>query len=124
MDIFISFVLAFLIGGALCAIFQVFAMLTKLHPPQVLIIGFSLGGLLVPFGAIAFLEHFGGGGVAITVLDAGAALCGTLIGLFTQGQWLPVAIVLGIFIALTAIGVITGMIADKLTPTPTLTKSE
>jgi hypothetical protein len=117
MDVFIGFALAFLIGGALCAVFQVFMMLTKLHPPQILTIGFALGGILLPFGAIATLEQFGGGGMAIMVMDAGAALCGSLVALFTAGQWFSLVMVLGILVSLTAIGIITGMITDGLTKT-------
>lgn len=109
MDMLIGFLLAFLIGGALCAAFQAFMMLTKLRPPEILIIGFSLGAVLLPLGAIAVLEAYGGAGMAIMVMDAGAGTSGALAAFF-QGNQVPLVTVLGVFISLTIIGIVAGMI--------------
>lgn len=112
MDL-MSFVFAFLIGGALCACFQLFMMLTKMKPPEILIIGFSLGAILVPFGAIAVLEQYGAAGMAIMVMDAGAGTSNALAA-FMQGNWVPIVTVLSIFISLTIIGLIAGAIKAKM----------
>lgn len=113
MDILIGFLLAFLIGGALCALFQLFMMLTKLKPPQVLIIGFSLGAILVPFGATGFLQLHGGAGMDIMVMNGGGMTASTLAALF-QGTWLPFVSVFGIFVSLAIIGLVTGVIRSRI----------
>ncbi len=113
MDIAVGFLLAFLIGGGLCAVFQLFMMLTKLKPPEILIIGFSIGAVLLPLGAIAVLEMYGGAGMAIMVMDAGAGVTGALVALF-QGNWIPIVTVLGVFLSLMIIGIVAGMIRSAI----------
>jgi hypothetical protein len=109
MDVFLSFLFAFLVGGSLCALFQLFMMLTKLKPPEILIIGFSLGAILVPLGAIAVMEQYGGAGMAIMAMDAGAGMYGAFVALF-QGTWIPFATIVSIFAILTLIGIVAGAI--------------
>jgi MFS family permease len=112
MDVLLSFLLAFLVGGALCALFQLFMMLTKLKPPVILIIGFSLGAILLPFGAIAVMEQYGGAGMAVMVMDAGAGMYSALAALL-QGTWVPFATVVSIFLVLTLIGIAAGAISSS-----------
>lgn len=112
MDIVLSLVFAFLVCGGLSALFQVFMMLTKLQPPVILIIGFTVGALCVPLGALAVLEGIGGAGMSITVMAAGGAACGTIIELLS-GNFVPFATVMSVFASLAVIGIIAGVIRNK-----------
>lgn len=91
-------------------------MITKLKPPTVLVIGFALGALLVPLGAMGYLESVGGAGMFITVMGAGGAACSGLLELFS-GNAVPFATTLFVFISLLVLGIIAGMIRNK-TATP------
>lgn len=106
-----AFVMAFVVGGVLAAIFQIAAMASKATPPTLLKVGFAVGGCLVPFGALSWLEAVGGGGATAMVVDAGGALSGTLMALFTTGAVMPLVIVLCIFVLLVLIGCLTGAIS-------------
>lgn len=108
-----SFVLAFLVGGLMCALFQVVMMITKLDPPEMLVIGFALGGVLVPTGVITWLEAVGGGGMSIMVLDAGGATFAGFMEIL-RGNPLPLILVVLLFAVLTAIGCVTGAVHDSL----------
>lgn len=108
------FVMAFVVGGLLAAIFQIAAMATKATPPTLLKIGFAVGGCIVPFGALGWLEAVGGGGAAAMVVDAGGALSGTFIGLLTTGAVMPLVMVLCIFVLLVLIGCLTGAVSKPM----------
>lgn len=114
IPIYLAFVLAFVFGGILAAIFQIAAMLSNSRPPTLLKIGFAIGGLCVPLGFLDWLEAIGGGGIAAMVVDAGGALSGTFIALLTTGFPIPIIIVLGVFVALVLIGCITGAISKPI----------
>lgn len=111
----LSFVFAFLVCGILSAIFHAIMMIFKLKPPVVLIIGFSIGALLVPFGLLDPLVGLGGAGMSITVMAAGGASCGGLIGLLA-GDAVPLVTVLSVFIGLAVIGLIAGAITNSRRP--------
>jgi len=102
-----DFVLAFVIGGCMCLLFQVVMMVTKLHPPEMLIIGFALGAVLVPTGVVGWLEAVGGAGMGIMIMDAGAATFGGLLSLF-HGDPSVILLVLGIFVLVALLGCIAG----------------
>lgn len=118
MDILLSLVFAFLVCGVLSAIFHAIMMIFKLKPPVVLIIGFSLGALLValapvlPFDIFAWLESVGGAGMSITVMAAGGASCGNLM-LFFAGNAIPLITVLCVFVSLAILGLIAGAIGNR-----------
>lgn len=107
------FISAFLLGGILCALFEIFAMFTKLAPPKVLILGFTLGALLTPYGMTAALAGWGGAGLAVMVMNAGNAVTGATLALL-GGDPMPFIITLGIFAALTIIGVVSGYIRTSV----------
>jgi len=107
----VAFAMSFMVGGVLAAIFQVAAMVSRATPPTLLKIGFAIGGCLVPFGALGWLEAVGGGGATAMVVDAGGALSGTFMALLTTGAVMPLAIVVGIFVLLVLIGCLTGAIS-------------
>lgn len=109
-----SFVMAFIVGGLLCALFQVVMMLMKLHPPEMLIFGFALGAVLLPSGVIAWLEAVGGAGMSVMVIDAGAATFAGLMQLF-HGDLATIVTLLLVFAALIVIGVLAGMLRRAYT---------
>ncbi|MEG1561489.1 MAG: SpoVA/SpoVAEb family sporulation membrane protein [Raoultibacter sp.] len=104
-----EFIGAFLVGGIICAIFQALMMVTKLDPPKLLIMGFSLGALLTVFGVTPVLMQWGGAGLMIMVIDAGEAVVGATMAACSGNFVVPI-IVLGIFAAVTLLGVIAGCI--------------
>ncbi|MDR3052735.1 MAG: SpoVA/SpoVAEb family sporulation membrane protein [Coriobacteriales bacterium] len=106
---FVAFLWAFVVGGLICALAHAVLEITKLPVPVFLVIIFSLGALLVPTGAMKFLVSFGGAGCQVMVFDAGEAIVSTFTLLF-QGNFLPFAEVLALFVALYATGALFGVI--------------
>ncbi|NMA68437.1 MAG: SpoVA/SpoVAEb family sporulation membrane protein [Desulfitobacterium sp.] len=100
---------AFILGGILCALFQIFAIFTKLEPPKVLILGFTLGALLTPYGMTADLADWGGAGLLIMVMNAGNAVASEMI-LLLSGNPMEIIITFGLFISLTLIGIVAGYV--------------
>ena len=105
------FLNAFLVCGALCALCQLAKELLKVNDGQVAIGVMVIGALLVPTGAIAFLEGFSQMGVMVTVMDAAAAICQGAMG-FAEGGIGSILFVLGIFVGVTVIGYIAGALYD------------
>ncbi len=110
-----EFVLAFIVGGCLCGLFQIVMTITKLHPPEMLIIGLAIGAALLPTGILAWLEATGGAGMSIMVLDAGGAIMGSLMSLL-HGDPSSFAMLLGIFALLALIGICAGALYQKIHP--------
>ena len=106
-----AFVYAFLVGGVICGLFQLVMMITKLHPPEMLVIGFMLGGVLLTTGVIAWLESVGGAGMSIMVMDAGGATAAGLLALL-HGDPSILILFVGILIIVVALGIIAGAIRD------------
>ncbi|MEG0016630.1 MAG: SpoVA/SpoVAEb family sporulation membrane protein [Gordonibacter sp.] len=102
-----DYVGAFVLGGAICAIFHALMVITKLDPPKLLIIGFTLGALMTVFGVMPSLMQFGGAGLMIMVVDAGEAVVGATMAA-CAGNFVVTVIVLGIFAAVTLLGIIAG----------------
>jgi hypothetical protein len=87
-------------------------MITKLHPPEMLIIGFAMGAFLLPTGVIAWLEAVGQAGMSIMVLDAGAATAVGIIEL-AHGNMAVLVTVLATFVALIVLGIIGGFLYER-----------
>jgi hypothetical protein len=100
---------AFLLGGTICVIFQIMLMVSKVDPPRILIFGFFLGAILTPLGIAPALARAGQAGIAMLVVNAGQASEGTAEGLLA-GAPLNFILVIGLFIALTLIGICGGAI--------------
>ncbi|MEG1964808.1 MAG: stage V sporulation protein AE [Oscillospiraceae bacterium] len=114
MEIFLEYLKAFVVGGAICAVGQVLIDLTKLTPARVLVsfvvIGVALGGLglyqpLIEFagaGATVPLTGFGAllaKGVKKAIIENGAI--GILSGGFTAASaGITAAIFFGLIVAL------------------------
>jgi hypothetical protein len=107
------YVTAFLAGGILCALFQVFAMFTKLDPPRVLVLGFAIGALLTPYGMMSALGHWGGPGLYIMVIGAGNALAATTAPLL-GGIPVPFLTILGLFASLALMSIVAGYIRSNM----------
>ena len=108
-----SFVLAFVIGGALCLVFQVVLMCSRIEVPNLLIAAFAVGAVLSVVGACDVLGEVGGGGFMITLIGAAQAIYEAAIALF-GGEWAPLCIVTSIFAALTVLGIVAGMMRVPL----------
>ena len=89
-----SFVKAFLVGGALCAIGEVLVMKTKLTPARILVGYVVAGVILSAVGVYAPLAEFAGAGATVPLTGFGHLLWqGTkkavqeagLMGAFTGG---------------------------------------
>ncbi|MCI8468883.1 MAG: hypothetical protein HFJ75_05280 [Eggerthellaceae bacterium] len=101
------FVQAFLVGGVLCALFQIALMTTKLGVPKLLICGLALGGIGTAVGFCDWLSAVGGAGFSVMVVGAAQAIFNSLTALFA-GVWLPACVVVAIFAVLTVFGLAAG----------------
>lgn len=114
MDIFLEYLKAFLVGGALCAIGQLLIDLTKLTPARILVsyvvAGVALGGL----GVYQPLVDFAGAGATVPLTGFGNLLAKGVkkaidtdgfLGIFTGGftssaAGITAAILFGLIVAL------------------------
>lgn len=87
MDIFLSFLKAFAVGGAICAVGQIIMDLTKLTPGRILVCFVVAGVVLGAVGVYAPLAKWAGAGATVpltgplTASSAGitaAVLCGLI----------------------------------------------
>ncbi len=92
-DMFLMFIKAFVVGGAICTIAQLLINYTKLTSGKILVF-FMLGGLaLQAFGLYKYLVDFAGAGATVPIsgfgyLLANGAISGakhSLYGAFTGG---------------------------------------
>lgn len=109
-----SFLWAFIIGGLLCAIGQIFIDKTSLTPARILVCYVVSGVFLTLFGVYEPLVKLAGAGATVPLTGFGYALCNGVIkavneqgflGIFTGGLTataggITVAIVFGLVIAL------------------------
>lgn len=93
-NIVMSYILAFLTGGIICAVGQVLIDKTKLTPARILVIFVTSGVVLTALGLYQKLVEIGGAGATIPLTGFGYSLAkGTfadvdkygLIGAFTGG---------------------------------------
>ena len=66
--------IAFLVGGAICAVCEVLLALTRLTPARILVALVSLGILLGAFGLYEPLLSFAGTGVSVPLLGFGGVI--------------------------------------------------
>lgn len=74
MDIFLDYLWAFLVGGALCAIGQVLIDLTKLTPARILTSYVVAGVILGALGWYEPIVDFAGGGATVPLTGFGNLL--------------------------------------------------
>lgn len=86
MEIFLSFVYAFLVGGAFCVAAQLLIDLTAMTPARVLVLYVSLGVLLGAVGLYQPLLEFAGCGVSVPLIGFGGNVArGVREAVHTQG---------------------------------------
>jgi stage V sporulation protein AE len=74
MDIFLTYLIVFAIGGAICVVGQVIMNCTKLTPARILV-GFMLAGaVLQATGAFKYMQEFAKAGVTVPILGFGSLL--------------------------------------------------
>ena len=113
LEIFLSFVKAFVVGGLICMIAQIIINLTKLTAGKILVIFLILGVVLQALGLYQYLVDFAGAGATVPIsgfgyLLADGAIKGAkngIIGAITGGlsaatAGVSSAIIFGFLIAL------------------------
>ena len=110
---------AFLVGGLLCAVFQLLWMITKASPLTLLKIGFALAAVLSSFGLTGKLADFAHAGFFVMVVGAGDAVYSGTVALL-NGNPLPLLK----FLAVIAILVTLGLSGGYLIPLSTKTKAD
>lgn len=71
MELLLSLVRAFLVGGVLCVSAQLLIDLTKLTPARILVLYVTAGVLIGALGIYEPLEKFAGAGVSVPLLGFG-----------------------------------------------------
>lgn len=102
-----SIICAFLLGGCLCAAFQVIGDYTKAIPPKILLLGIAGGALMAALRLSTALGAFGGAGFGVMVIGFGEGVF-MAVQSALAGNWLPAAVNLGVVIALSLIGIVCG----------------
>ena len=74
MDIFLSFLKAFAVGGAICAVGQIIMDLTKLTPGRILVCFVVAGVVLGAVGVYAPLAKWAGAGATVPLTGFGNTL--------------------------------------------------
>lgn len=100
-----GFVLAFVIGGLVCAVFELVSHLVKVKVPVLLLIGVALGGLFGACGIAAALLGWGGAGFGIMVVGFGNGVYQAAVSAFA-GDALPAVLVVGEVVILSVIGIL------------------
>lgn len=86
MDIFLEYLKAFLVGGAICAVGQLLLDYTKITPARILVSFVVLGVLLGALGIYQPLIDFAGGGASVPITGFGSAIAkGTLEAVREKG---------------------------------------
>lgn len=102
------FVMAFLVGGLLCVLFEVVSQATKVAPPILLALGIVLGALCGALGVADLLTDVAGAGYSVMVIGFGTAVFGAAIQAIA-GDWLAAGVLVAVVIALTLIGLACGI---------------
>ncbi len=105
---------AFLIGGCICAAFQVIGNFTKAIPPKILLLGIVGGTFAASLGIMEALGAFAGAGTGILVIGFGEAVFFSVQGALT-GHWMGVIANLVVLSAFILMGVLSGAVRLALT---------
>lgn len=104
-----SFVYAFLIGGVICALAQVFSELKVPFPlTAILFMGIG-GGLLTRLGLVDVLNALGTGGVSATAVGCGNGAYNAGAALAAVGNPAPLILTALLNIVIVAMGAISGL---------------
>ena len=84
----LTYLWAFLVGGAICAIAQIIIDKTKITPAKVLVMYVCLGVLLTGLGIYDYIVDFAGCGATVPLSGFGYAIAGGVRdAVNTQGLW-------------------------------------
>ena len=113
MEIFLTFIKAFFVGGAICTVAQVLINLTKITSGKILVLFLLLGVFFQSVGLYQYVVDFGGAGATVPIsgfgyLLAKGAMEGAKEGLFkaitggitSAGMGITAAIVFGYIFSL------------------------
>ncbi len=86
MDIFLTYLKVFLIGGFICMLGQVLIIKTKITSSRILVLFVSIGALLEGFGLYDPLVNFAKAGVLVPITGFGRSLAkGAIQGVKEMG---------------------------------------
>lgn len=94
MEIFLTYLKVFVIGGIICSISQILIDKTKLTPARILVLLVTLGVVLTGLGIYEPIVEFGKAGATVPIIGFGYSLANGviqevdkngLIGIFTGG---------------------------------------
>lgn len=74
MDVFLMFVKAFVVGGAICLVGQIIINFTHLTNGKILVLFLIAGAILEGFGLYGKLVEFAGAGASVPISGFGYAL--------------------------------------------------
>lgn len=87
MEIFLTYLKVFAVGGLVCAIGQILINKTQMSSARILVLYMLIGALLEVCGAFEPLKQFAGSGVTIPIMGFGSNLAkGAIEGAKTKGM--------------------------------------
>ena len=86
MDIFLTYLKVFAVGGLVCLIGQMLINKTKMSSARILVLYMMVGVVLEITGAFEYMKEFAGSGVTIPIMGFGSNLAkGALEGVKEEG---------------------------------------
>lgn len=101
------FVMAFIVGGFMCALFELISQAVKVTPSVLLTIGIATGALFGALGIADALTEQAGAGYGIMVIGFGGAVFGAA-NQAMAGEWLAAGVLVVVVAALTVVGLACG----------------
>lgn len=95
MEVFLTYLKVFAVGGLICTIGQILINKTRMSSARILVIFLLLGVVLEISGAFEYIKEFAGSGVTIPIVGFGSGLAkgaldgakqGGLLGAITGGM--------------------------------------
>lgn len=87
MEIFLTYLKVFAVGGLVCSIGQILINKTQMSSARILVLYMLIGALLEVCGAFEPLKQFAGSGVTIPIMGFGSNLAkGAIEGAKTKGM--------------------------------------
>lgn len=74
MEIFLTYLKVFAVGGLVCFLGQILINKTKMTSARILVIFLLLGVLLEAVGVFKYIEEFAGAGITIPIIGFGSSL--------------------------------------------------
>ena len=107
------FLRCFFLGGCLCVVLEIFWLMTKLSPINLLKLAFCVSAVLTPLGITAALIAFGSCGFFVMVAGAGEAAFSTVTKAL-NGNIIPVLQLIATFCGVIFSGVAAALIREKI----------